>query len=81
MPPGTRRTSLAFCALVALSAAEFDAPARTLYTTAFAKLQSDAAAAMPSFAALVGLHPDDPLASYHLKRLLNGGKGIQIKLD
>ncbi|MBR0750789.1 response regulator [Bradyrhizobium jicamae] len=64
-----------------LSAAEFDAPARELYTTAFAKLQSDAAAAMPSFAALVGMHPDDPLASYHLKRLLNGGKGTEMKLD
>jgi adenylate cyclase len=35
---------------------------------------------MPAFAALVGTHADDPLASYHLRRLLNGGKGIRIEL-
>ena len=28
-----------------------------------------------SFAALVGVHADDPLAGYHLRRLLNGAKG------
>jgi len=36
---------------------------------------------MPAFAALVGLHADDVLAGYHLKRLLNGGAGVCMKLD
>jgi adenylate cyclase len=36
---------------------------------------------MPTFAALVGAHADDPLAGFHLRRLLNGGKGIRIQLD
>ncbi|MCA6109070.1 adenylate/guanylate cyclase domain-containing protein [Bradyrhizobium cenepequi] len=64
-----------------LSAAEFDAPATTQYAIAFAKLESGDAAAMPAFAALVGTHADDPLASYHLRRLLNGAKGVRIELD
>src|SRR5438552_3927595 len=63
-----------------LSAAEFDAPTTTQYTTAFTKLESDDSAAMPAFAALVGMHADDPLASYHLRRLLNGAKGIRIQV-
>jgi class 3 adenylate cyclase len=63
-----------------LSAAEFDAPTTTQYTTAFTKLEFDDSAAMPAFAALVGMHADDPLASYHLRRLLNGAKGIRIQV-
>lgn len=64
-----------------LSAARFDAPVTTQYMTAFSKLEQDCAAAMPAFAALVGMHSDDPLASYHLRRLLNGGKGIRIQVE
>lgn len=63
-----------------LSVTEFDAPATARYAAAFAKLESDHAAAMPAFAALVGAHADDPLASYHLRRLLNGAKGIRIEV-
>jgi adenylate cyclase len=63
-----------------LSVEEFDAPATTQYASAFAKLEQDPAAAMPAFAALVGVHADDPLASYHLRRLLNGAKGIRIEV-
>jgi adenylate cyclase len=62
-----------------LSAAEFDAPAAIQYATAFTKLESDAVAAIPSFAALAGQHADDPLASYHLRRLPNGAKGVRIQ--
>ena len=51
------------------------------YAEAVGKLEAGDAAAMPAFAALVGAHADDPLASFHLKRLLNGGKGIRIPLD
>jgi len=39
------------------------------------------AAAMPAFAALVGLHADDALAGFHLRRLLNGGKGVRMQLE
>jgi len=35
----------------------------------------------PAFAALVGMHADDPLAGFHLKRLLNGAKGVRMQLD
>ncbi|WP_314949546.1 adenylate/guanylate cyclase domain-containing protein [Bradyrhizobium cosmicum] len=60
---------------------KFEAPATALYSEAFAKLEAGDVAAMPAFAALVGMHADDPLAGFHLKRLLNGAKGIRIQLD
>ena len=64
-----------------LSADSFKAPATAQYAEAFAKLEAGDAAAMPAFAALVGLHADDPLAGFHLKRLLNGAKGIRMELE
>ena len=39
------------------------------------------AAAMPAFAALVGLHASDALAGFHLRRLLNGAKSARIQLE
>jgi adenylate cyclase len=51
------------------------------YSEAFAKLEAGDAGAMPAFAALVGAHANDALAGFHLKRLLNGSKGIRIQLD
>jgi len=36
---------------------------------------------MPAFAALVGLHADDALAGFHLRRLLNGAKGVRMQLN
>jgi len=59
----------------------FKAPANTQYSEAFAKLEAGDATAMPAFAALVGLHADDPLAGFHLKRLLNGAKGVRMQLE
>jgi adenylate cyclase len=59
----------------------FAAPATAQYTEAFAKLESGDAAAMPAFAALVGRHADDSLAGFHLKRLLNGAKGVCMQLE
>jgi adenylate cyclase len=53
----------------------------TQYAEAFAKLEKGDAAAMPAFAAIVGQHADDALAGYHLRRLLNGGKGVTIQLE
>ena len=64
-----------------LPASTFAAPAMTQYLQAFAKLEAGDASAMPAFAALVGLHADDPLAGFHLKRLLNGAKGIRMQLE
>lgn len=60
---------------------KFDAPEMALYSEAFAKMEAGDVAAMPAFAALVGMHADDPLAGFHLKRLLNGAKGIRMQLE
>ncbi len=64
-----------------LSAATFAAPATAQYSEAYGKLAAGDVAAMPAFAALVGSHADDALAGYHFRRLLNGAKGAQIKLE
>jgi class 3 adenylate cyclase/CheY-like chemotaxis protein len=64
-----------------LAADAFKAPAMTQYSGAFAKLEAGDPSAMPAFAALVGLHADDPLAGFHLKRLLNGAKGVRMQLE
>jgi class 3 adenylate cyclase len=59
----------------------FECEATAQYSEAFAKLEAGDVAAMPAFAALVGLHADDALAGFHLRRLLNGAKGISMKLE
>ncbi len=59
----------------------FEKPLTTQYSEAFAKLEAGDTAAMPAFAALVGLHADDALAGFHLKRLLNGAKGVRMQLE
>jgi class 3 adenylate cyclase len=64
-----------------LEAAIFKGLATTQYCDAFAKLEAGDAAAMPAFAALVGLHADDALAGFHLRRLLNGAKGVRMQLE
>ena len=64
-----------------LPQAAFEGAATKQYADAFAKLDAGDAAAMPAFAALVGLHADDALAGFHLKRLLNGGKGVRMQLE
>ncbi|TWI11294.1 response regulator [Bradyrhizobium daqingense] len=64
-----------------LPQAKFEAPEAALYSEAFTKMEAGDAAAMPAFAALVGMHADDALAGFHLKRLLNGAKGIRIQLE
>jgi class 3 adenylate cyclase/CheY-like chemotaxis protein len=59
----------------------FQGPAAKQYAEAFAKLEAGDVAAMPAFAALVGMHADDALAGFHLRRLLNGGKGVRLQLE
>jgi class 3 adenylate cyclase len=64
-----------------LSAASFGTPATSQYGEAFAKLEAGDSNAMPAFAALVGSHAEDPLANFHLKRLLNGARGVRMQLE
>jgi class 3 adenylate cyclase len=64
-----------------LPKAVFEGPAFKQYSDAFAKLEAGDAAAMPAFAALVGTHADDALAGFHLRRLLNGAKGVRMQLE
>ncbi|MFZ1174152.1 MAG: adenylate/guanylate cyclase domain-containing protein, partial [Bradyrhizobium sp.] len=64
-----------------LAEATFKEPATAQYCDAFAKLEAQDAAAMPAFAALVGLHASDALAGFHLRRLLNGAKSARIQLE
>jgi adenylate cyclase len=51
------------------------------YRNAFAHLEAGNPAAVAAFAAVVAQRPQDPLASFHLKRLLNGGTGVRIALN
>lgn len=64
-----------------LSRDMFASPSTMRYSDAFARLSAEDPAVMPAFAALVGEHPGDPLAGFHLRRLLNGKKGTRIELD
>jgi adenylate cyclase len=57
---------------------ERDGLAHRSYIEAFAKLEMGDPAAIQAFANLVGAHSDDPVASLHLRRLLNGEKGVEI---
>jgi len=58
-----------------------ESPATQSYLNAFAKLEGNDPAAIAAFAAHVGKNPDDQLASFHLKRLLNGATGTRIVMD
>jgi adenylate cyclase len=64
-----------------LSSDAFAGSRTAQYSEAFSKLETGDAAAMPAFAAIVGAQADDALAGYHLKRLLNGAKGIRIQIE
>jgi adenylate cyclase len=61
-----RGRSEAIRAFEPLPAASFERVAMTQYSEA---------------AALVGLNADDALAGFHLRRLLNGAKGVRIQLE
>ena len=62
-----------------LGEADRASPHTEAYRKAFAKLEAGDAGALSAFAALVGDRPDDTLAQYHLKRLLNGHSGTRIE--
>lgn len=59
----------------------YAAPITRTYLAAFARLEASDPGAMAAFAAIVGERGDDCLASFHLKRLLNGASGTRIKMD
>jgi adenylate cyclase len=60
---------------------QYDDPATKSYLDAFAKLEVRAPDAIAAFAAHLGKLPKDQLASFHLKRLLNGATGTLIAMD
>jgi len=76
-----RGRSEALRAFEPLTQEQYDDPSTKSYLDAFAKLEAADAGAMAAFAAHVGKYADDHLASFHLKRLLNGESGPRIALD
>ena len=64
-----------------VSGEQYKKEAMNGYLEAFAKLEAKDSSALAAFAAHVGKNPDDQLASFHLKRLLNGGTGTRIDMD
>ncbi len=50
------------------------------YNAAYEMLESDNPAAKQAFAAIVAKYGEDPLAVFHLVRLLAGDSGITIKV-
>jgi adenylate cyclase len=64
-----------------LTVQAYEGAATQAYLDAFAKLEAEDPLAMPAFAALLGLHSEDHLVGFHLRRLLNGATGAKIALD
>jgi adenylate cyclase len=63
-----------------LSASTFDATATAKYMDAYNKLEAEDASAIAAFAIVVASRPNDALAEFHLRRLLNGAKGVRIDM-
>ena len=76
-----RGRSKALRAFEPLRAEQYEDPSTKSYLEAFAKLEAGDPGAIAVFAAHVGKRPDDQLASFHLKRLLNGEIGTCIAMD
>jgi adenylate cyclase len=76
-----RGKSEALRAFEPLSEERFKDQKTKSYLEAFAKLEKGDPGAIAAFAAYVGDQPGDPLASFHLKRLLNGATGTRIAMD
>jgi adenylate cyclase len=58
-----------------------DSAATKSYLEAFARLEANDPGAVAAFAAHLGKEPGDQLASFHLKRLLNGATGTRIAME
>jgi len=76
-----RGRSEALRAFEPLRAEQYEDPSTKSYLDAFAKLEAGDPGAIAAFAAHVGKRPDDQLASFHLKRVLNGATGTRIAMD
>ena len=76
-----RGRSEALRAFEPLRAEQYQDSLTKSYLEAFAKLEARDPGARAAFAAHVGKRPDDQLASFHLKRLLNGETGTRIAMD
>jgi adenylate cyclase len=68
-------------ALEPLRVEQYEEPATKDYIDAFAKLEASDPGAIAAFASYIGKHPQDQLASFHLKRLLNGATGTRITME
>ena len=79
--PRAARTQRADARIRAALGGQHSDASTAVYHDAFAKLESRDPAAVAAFALLVGARPDDPLAQYHLKRLLNGGSSARIEMS
>jgi adenylate cyclase len=64
-----------------LKAKQYEGAATKGYLNAFAKLEANDPGVIAAFASYVGKEPDDQLASFHLKRLLNGASGARIAME
>jgi adenylate cyclase len=60
---------------------QYEDAGTTAYVEAFAKLEANDPNAIAAFASHVGKQPQDQLASFHLKRLLNGATGVRIVME
>jgi adenylate cyclase len=76
-----RGKSEALRAFEPLRAEQYKDPATQIYLDAFAKLEANDPGAIAAFASHVGKEPQDHLASFHLKRLLNGATGAKIAME
>ncbi len=75
-----RGKSEALCAFEPLTVEQHESSATKSYLDAYSKLEARDPAALAAFASHVGKEPHDQLASFHLKRLLNGATGTRITL-
>jgi adenylate cyclase len=64
-----------------LTGAAYDDDSLSRYRAAFDRLEAGEAGALPAFAGLVGLRPDDGVAAFHLRRLLNGSSGTRVEVQ
>jgi adenylate cyclase len=76
-----RGRSEALTAFEPLRGEQYEDGSTKSYQQAFAKLELEDPTTIAAFAAHVGKWPDDQLASFHLKRLLNGARGKRIALE
>lgn len=64
-----------------LSTAEFGSPATASYLEAYSRLEAGDKSARQAFAALVGQYDNDPLANFHLGRVLSGIENTEIDMN